>query len=598
MLLDSKYLFFYKDDMNAGNNKKNILIVDDRPKTLRGLIKYLGESGIRVSIAQSGEEMLSLVDHNRPELILLDVMMPGMDGFESCRRLKKQTAFQTIPVIFITALTDTVDKVKGFEAGGVDYIVKPFQFKEVLARVRTHLTIRTLQNELHQQSERFRGLAGATFEGILFFENGLVVELNQSLEAMFGYARDDLIGKPGMDLLMPGSSERLFQSISDTGQTKPFEAVGLRKDQSTFPVECQAKIMRYQQRDVYVIAIRDVSWRKALEKEKTLLQNEIVTLKSTVANRYSFSGIIGKSVAMQQVYELILKAAASDANVLVYGESGTGKDLVAQNIHKMSDRKDKAFVAVNCGGIPETLFESEFFGHRKGSFSGAIQDKRGFFDAAQGGTLFLDEIGELTLPMQTKLLRAIEGKGYMPVGGNTAKQADVRVIAATNRDLEKMVGQGTFRDDLYYRIYVIVIPIPPLRERKEDLPLLVAHFLERFGHDDPTRALSGDTFEELYTRDWPGNIRELQNVLQRYLTLQQFDVPGHSPQKVLKTSEMTQILECIQAGEDFEAAIIRFQKQLILNALEYNRWHKGNTAGMLGMNRKALYRKMKRLELL
>lgn len=584
--------------MNANNAKKNILVVDDRPKNLRGLITYLSESGFRVSIAQSGEELLSLAEHNRPELILLDVMMPGMDGFESCRRLKKQAAFQTIPVIFITALTDTVDKVQGFEAGGADYIVKPFQFEEVLARIQTHLTIRALQHELHQQSERFRGLAGAAFEGILFIEDGLAVELNQSLEAMFGYARDDLIGKPSLDLLMPGSQESLFQSMDASGKTRPFETIGCRKDRSTFPIECQAKTMAYQQRNVRVIAVRDVSWRKAMEKEKTLLQKEIVTLKSTVANRYSFSGLIGKSAAMQQVYALILKAAASDANVLVYGESGTGKDLVAQTIHKMSDRKDNAFVAVNCGGIPETLFESEFFGHRKGSFSGAIQDKLGFFDAAQKGTLFLDEIGELPLSMQTKLLRAIEGKGYIPVGANTVKQADVRIIAATNRDLEKMVRQGAFRQDLYYRVYVIVIPTPPLRDRKEDIPLLVAHFLERFGHDDPIRALSGDTFKELYTRDWPGNIRELQNVLQRYLTLQQFDVPGHSSHQPPTTAQMTPTLAFTHTGEDFDGAVTRFEKQLIMDALKQNHWHKGNTARMLGMNRKALYRKMKKVELL
>lgn len=581
-----------------GNNNKNVLIVDDRPKNLRGLIKYLSRSGIRVSIAQSGQEMLSLVDHNRPELILLDVMMPGMDGFESCRRLKEHAAFHAIPVIFITALTDTVDKVRGFEVGGVDYIVKPFQFEEVLARVHTHLTLRALQSELRRQSERFRGLAEAAFEGILIIEEGLVVEMNRPLEDKFGYTRDDLIGKNERDLLSPGSPQRLFQSFDDTGTGLPFEAVGIRKDRSLFPIECQAKTMAYQQRDVCVIAIRDVSWRKTMEKEKTVLQNEIVTLKSTVANRYSFGEIIGKSPAMQQVYALILKASASDTNVLVSGESGTGKDLVAQTIHQMSDRKDKAFIAVNCGGIPEALFESEFFGYRKGAFTGAVQDKQGFFDAAQGGTLFLDEIGELTPPMQTKLLRAIEGKGYMPVGGNTAKQTDARIIAATNRDLEAMVSQGTFREDLYYRIYVIVIPIPPLRKRKEDLPLLVAHFLERFGHNDSLRKLPGDAFKELYARDWPGNIRELQNLLQRYLTLEQFDVPGSTAQPSRKSSQMTSVQEFIQAGENFDAAITRFEKQLIFNALKQNRWHKGNTAAMLGMNRKALYRKMKKIGLL
>jgi len=206
-------------------------------------------------------------------------------------------------------------------------------------------------------------------------------------------------------------------------------------------------------------------------------------MRSSIMNRYRFGQIIGKGPAMQKVYKLISKAAASDVNVVVYGESGTGKELVARAIHDMSDRRDRAFVPVNCRAIPHTLIESELFGYKKGAFTGANMDKHGYLDLAEGGTLFLDEVGELGVNMQVKLLRAIDGGGYFPVGSNKTKNSDFRIIAATNRNLRDQVNRGVIREEFFYRIHVIPITLPPLRDRKEDIPLLIDHFLQLYNNN-------------------------------------------------------------------------------------------------------------------
>jgi transcriptional regulator with PAS, ATPase and Fis domain len=297
---------------------------------------------------------------------------------------------------------------------------------------------------------------------------------------------------------------------------------------------------------------------------------------------------------MQEVYELISKASASEANVIIYGESGTGKDLVAHTIHEMSDRRKKAIIPVNCGSIQESLFEREFFGHRKGAFTGALRDQPGFFDAAHEGTLFLDEIGELPLSMQVKLLRAIEGGGYTPVGAQSVKHADVRIIAATNRDLKQQVKQGKIRKDFFYRINVIAITVPPLRERREDIPLLIDHFLKRYSHSDSPPELPGRILESLYKRDWSGNIRQLQNVLQRYLTLKQLDVEDDPPEPAQREADPPGLQEDMELRE----ALDDFEKRFILNTLKQHRGHRKKTAATLGIPLRTLQRKLKKYHLI
>jgi transcriptional regulator with PAS, ATPase and Fis domain len=336
--------------------------------------------------------------------------------------------------------------------------------------------------------------------------------------------------------------------------------------------------------------ITDVTAYKEVELD---LRKENLRLRSTISERYKFGKIIGKSAPMQEVYDLILKAASSRAGVIIHGESGSGKELVARAIHELSDQQQRAFVPVNCGAIPKSLMEREFFGHLKGAFTGANADQAGFLDLADGGTLFLDEIGEISPEMQVKLLRVLDGVGYIPLGGIKVKKSDFRVLAATNRDLIKLVKEGRMREDFFYRIRILPIHIPPLRERKEDIPLLIDHFLA--GHARPGESppeLPVRVRETLVQYDWPGNVRELQNALHSYLTLGKLNLMGqlsipHTGDRALALAEM----ELLHQGLDECMAAI--EKQLIHKVLEQNRWHRGKTAVALKLNYKTLQRKMK-----
>ncbi len=306
-----------------------------------------------------------------------------------------------------------------------------------------------------------------------------------------------------------------------------------------------------------------------------------------------FGNIIGESHAMQRVYAMIADAAATDANVILYGESGTGKELVAHAIHLLSGRKAGAFVPVNCGAIPETLMESEFFGHRKGAFTGAVIDKHGFLDLADGGTLFLDELGEIGSSMQVKLLRAIDGGGFIPIGDSKVKNPDLRIIAATNRDLAEQVRRGEIREDFFYRIHVIPIQLPPLRERKEDIPLLVAHFCEKFGGAHPAPLFTPRMMVELKEHDWPGNVRELQNTVHRFLTLKKLDITG-APRRPYRHVPGGEPPEPQMGQEGLDGLMEDYERRVILQMLERCRWQREATAEKLGIHRKTLFTKMKK----
>ena len=336
--------------------------------------------------------------------------------------------------------------------------------------------------------------------------------------------------------------------------------------------------------------------KKALDESKaseTSLHEENIRLKANIKERYRFGKIIGKSPVMQEIYELILKAAASNVGVIVYGESGTGKELVAKAIHEMSDRKEKPFVPVNAGAVPETLLESEFFGYKKGAFTGANADKRGLLQQADKGTLFLDELGEISPNLQAKLLRAIEGGGFTPVGGLEAETSDFRVIAATNQDLKQQMKKGLMRKDFYYRIHIIPIHLPPLRERKEDIPLLIEHFMQNHPPSKNLPTITLRVMEALTSYDWPGNVRELQNTLYRYVTLGEVDFLGE--QTIAPGGELSNFGENPRPGKmALDQAVADSEKATIVNALNNYEGHKVKTAAALGISRTTLFNKMKK----
>jgi PAS domain S-box-containing protein len=344
--------------------------------------------------------------------------------------------------------------------------------------------------------------------------------------------------------------------------------------------------------------VADIHERKtvevALRENATLLTRENLRLRSSMRQRSTFGNIIGRSPAMQGVYEQIFSAAASDANIIIYGEPGTGKELVAHAIHDNSERRKGRIVPVHCGAIPDNLVESEFFGYVKGAFSGANADKKGYVEYADGGTLFLDEVGEINLHMQVKLLRVIEGGGYTPVGGHRLQKSNFRIIAATNRDLQDLVEQRRMREDFFYRVHILPIYLPPLRERKEDVPLLVEHFLRVYCGKKNMALLSGKQMAQLMAHDWPGNVRELQNVIIRYCARQTIDLTPATIQREDDAPPVNDGKPPTPRPGTLTEMVDAVEKDLILQALEANRWHRGNTAAKLGVDRKTLFNKLKR----
>ncbi len=333
---------------------------------------------------------------------------------------------------------------------------------------------------------------------------------------------------------------------------------------------------------------------KSLEQENRQLRTELGT-------RYQFEQIIGESDAIKHCLSLVERVAHTDSTVLITGESGTGKELIARAIHYNSPRAKNPFIAINCGAIPSELLESELFGHVKGSFTGAIANRLGRFEMADEGTLFLDEIGDLEPNLQVKILRALQERRFDPVGSTKSVQVNVRVIAATNLDLDKAVKDGRFREDLYYRINVIPIQLPALRERKTDIPILLNHFMNQF-NKNKTRILNGFTAESLNCLihyAWPGNIRELENLIERLSilkgqgTVEISDLPAKYKSNVSSYTEAG-IVEIPEAGLDFNSAVDQFENALIMKALEKTGWNKNQAAILLRLNRTTLVEKMKK----
>ena len=330
-----------------------------------------------------------------------------------------------------------------------------------------------------------------------------------------------------------------------------------------------------------------------LKESETSLRQENILLRARTKDRFRFGDIIGKSEPMQRVYELILQAAATDVNVILYGESGTGKELVSRAIHDASDRKEQVFFPVNLGAISENLIESEFFGHKKGAFTGADSDQRGFLHLTDKGTLFLDELADIGLNLQVKLLRVLEGNGFTPVGTTEVIKPDIRFIAASNQDLSDRVKTGQIREDFYYRIHVLPIRLPPLRERKEDIPLLVEHFLKSTASLQKGKPITPRFLEALQAYDWPGNVRELQNTLHRYVSQGEVDFPGERiNSKISETSNFGDNTNHRKIALD--QAVMDCEKATILNALKNSQGHKVKTAAALGISRATLFNKLKK----
>ena len=352
--------------------------------------------------------------------------------------------------------------------------------------------------------------------------------------------------------------------------------------------------------------IDDVKLRIEKALENRVLVQENVRMRKELGEKYSFANIVGASSPMMKVFDLIKRTAATSANVLITGESGTGKELVAKALHFNSPVKDGPFLTLNCGAIPEDLIESELFGHKKGSFTGAINDKKGYFEASDGGTLFLDEIGELPLSLQAVLLRVLSDGTFTPVGATEVCKSQVRVIAATNRDLEEEVQKENFREDLFFRLNVIHVKVPALRERREDIPMLVNHFVEdfssRFGRQ--TQSLASETIEMMKVYNWPGNVRELENVVERMIALEAGpnllpdSLPAHirEPLKA-RLDSLQNHLVWKKSGVKIDDVLSLVEREFVLKALEDSKGVRKDAARLLSITMRSLRYRLEKLGL-
>ncbi|NOZ60262.1 MAG: sigma-54-dependent Fis family transcriptional regulator [Calditrichaeota bacterium] len=406
-----------------------------------------------------------------------------------------------------------------------------------------------------------------------------------------GYEFDAVIS----DIAMPGMSGlELMEKVVEINPRIPFIIITAYASMETAILALRKGAFDYL---IKPLNFEDVYLKisKLLQHKEIAAENQV--LRQELNNQYKFDNIVGKSSAIQRVFEIIRQVSQTSANVLITGNSGTGKELVARAIHFNSPRMKGRFVPLNCASVSETLFESELFGHKKGAFTGAIAETEGFFKAAGKGTLFLDEISEVPITIQAKLLRAIESKEIIPVGSNQPQTVDVRIIAASNRDLAAEVKSGNFREDLFYRLNIIHIKLPSLSERPEDIPLLVNHFMQNFRGqmNRKVRGVDPKAMQLLMNRKWQGEIRELQNAIERAMIFcrgEMITLDDLPPEIITESKD-----EMLSPELSLKEATQKFERQFILNVLKKNNYHKGKTAKDLQIGEATLYRKLAALDI-
>jgi two-component system, NtrC family, response regulator HydG len=466
---------------------------------------------------------------------------------------------------------------------------------ERLSRV---LGMKLSEEALKESEERYRILMEQVTDGVALVQNQQFCYVNPVFCKMFHLpSAEAVLDRPVDDTAVGDAADILKMYGGDDlqmAEAKTEFVHRLDRPYRTLWIQVCHRPISFKGQPALLSTFSDVTEIKeqqvAAQNLAKQLNDENRLLRSSFKDRYRFGDILGRSPLMQDVFELILKAAVTDASVAIFGESGTGKELVARAIHENSSRRNHRLVAVNCGAVQETLFEREFFGHRKGSFSGAYANAAGYLDMADRGTLFLDEVGELTVAMQAKLLRAIEGGGYRPVGSTKTTVSDFRIISASNVPLSEKVGNGQMRGDFFYRLQVIAIQLPPLCRRKEDIPLLVDHFVHKMSSSSPPPKVPGHVIDRLADYHWPGNVRELRNVIQRYLSLGriEFLTPQPAP-SLLPTPSAS---SAISARLDMNQAVRQLENSLIAEALHLAGGNRTKAAALLGISRRALFRRL------
>jgi len=564
--------------------KSKILLIDDE-ESIRSIFKtFLSEEGHEVITAKDYTTALDVISRKNLDLMFVDIILGGHTGIDILREVKQNGT--SCPVIMITGEPNIETAAEAVRLGAFDYVPKPIR-KEALLRITHHaLDHKALLDEkdrIEAEKERYRSNLEATFRSVkdaivTVDDTFSVIEANEATKSICGVSPRETIGK-GFGDVLNRCNKSCHKVLRETLKTK--------NTIKEYRVEC-----RHQDRPRQVVLLtssplknRDKRFLGAVLVIRDI--TKVTDLERELRERHQFHSIIGKSSKMQEVYRLVEDLAETEATVLITGKSGTGKELVARALHYGGTRAAKPLVTLNCSALAENLLESELFGHVKGAFTGAVKDKTGRFQIADGGSIFLDEIGDISPRIQLKLLRVLQEREFERVGDSTTIKVDVRVIAATNRDLGEEVRRGEFREDLYYRLKVVEVPLPPLREKREDIPLLVDHFCSLFNKrfKKNISGISNEVVTTFMHYPWPGNVRELEHAIEHAFVLchGQAITVDHLPSEIKEYSEPKR--------PTHEKMSIDGPKE-ILQALEKTDWNKAKAARLLGISRQTIYRKI------
>ena len=559
-----------------------ILVVDDEESILYTFDSFLSDEGHEVVAARDYEEALRRIADADPDVVFSDIILGGKTGIDVLRAVKERGL--TSPVVMMTGYPTLDTATEAVRLGAFDYVTKPVVQRVLLRIANLALRHKRVLDEREWYRSHLEAIFGSIEDAIITVDREMtILELNDAATQLCGLARGD-IGKKLRDVDLP-SKEWILGAVGET----------LERTQAVRPgrLEHRRAGMPTLVMSLSTVPLLDRTGRSMGAVLVARDETRLAGLERELGEKTGMRGIVGKSEAMRRVYSLIESLADMETTVLVTGESGTGKELVAEALHHQGVRSAGPLVKVHCSALSETLLESELFGHVKGAFTGAVGDRIGRFQRADGGTIFLDEIGGISPRVQSSLLRVLQEKEFERVGESRPTRVDVRVIAATNKDLKEKIARGQFREDLYYRLAVFNVPLPPLRERRDDILPLLEHFLGTFNRklSRSVRGVSSDVERVFMEYPWPGNVRELEHALEHAFILCPGDTlcVDHLP---------SELQDCFRGTSGPRKTTEEDEASAIREALRKTAGNKARAARLLGIDRKTLYRKLARYNLI
>ena len=554
-----------------------ILIIDDEENIRITLDDFFSDEGYEVATAGDFDDALKEIDNFDCDLILADINLNGRSGIDILREVKRRKL--NCPVVMITAVPDFDTVSDALRLGAFDYVSKPVQLDSLMHITQTAVKQKMLIDEKEKYRSNIEAIFKSVKDSIITVDKDLrVIEINEAAKDICNLTRD-AVGQ-SIKSLSEHCNGRCINALEETvKEKKPIEI---------YHLECRHKLR--PQQIVTITTYPLINNKKIFTGAVMVVRDEthVADLEREMMERQRLHNIIGQSDKMQTIFSYIDDLADVQSTVLITGESGTGKELVADALHYKGARDDMPMIKVNCSALSDNLLESELFGHVKGSFTGAVRDRIGRFKMADGGTILLDEIGDMSPRIQVKLLRVLQERTFERVGESTSIKVNVRIVASTNQDLREKIERGEFREDLYYRLNVVEIHLPPLRDRKDDIPTLIDHFVKKFSKklNKNILGISTEVQRMFMEYNWPGNIREMEHALEHAFILchQKTITIEHLPPIFGKFFD-TKIAFLKDKGAD--------EKQTILEALEKTAWNKTMASKLLGISRRNIYRKLK-----